>query len=158
MKINKKKNLTALLITLILCSLCYYHYHKNRPFRCDAQLVSHIEQNGVLIDISLNASMVFFFKDKGIVSFKGSVTQDGKNYHVSRSFLLTTTPLELNGFNKTIVTSEEIRGLDNLPAGLWNKYILTSSEIYTQKTAVNKNGFVFQDLSSPYFVCVSTDN
>ncbi|CAI1017939.1 Uncharacterised protein [Serratia proteamaculans] len=153
-----KTTLTMLLITLVLCSLLYYHYKKNRPFRCDAQLVSHIEQDGGKIDLNLNANMIFTLHNESVVSFNGSVTQDGQEYRVSRRIFFTITTSELNGVDKTKITREQISKFDKLPAGLWQQYIFQGVEFYTQMIAVNNNGLLLQDLSNPFFVCVRSDN
>lgn len=150
--------LVLLLFVLALCSLFYYHYQQTQPFRCDVQLVSHIEQEGSKIDMNLNANIIFTLQDESVISFNGSVTQDGREYLVSRRFFFTTTPSELNGVKKTNITREQISKYDKLPAGLWQQYIFQGKEFYTQMTAVNNNGFLLQDLSNPLFVCARSEN
>jgi hypothetical protein len=150
--------LAPLLITLILCGFFYYNYQQTQPFRCDTQLVSHIERDGSKIDLNLNADIIFTLHHESVISFNGSVTQDGHEYIVSRRFFFTTTPSELNGVKKTKITREQISKYDKLPAGVWQQYIFQGREFYTQMTAVNNNGFLLQDLSNPLFVCARSES
>ncbi len=78
--------LAPLLITLFLCGFFYYNYQQTQPFRCDTQLVSHIERDGSKIDLNLNADIIFTLHHESVISFNGSVTQDGHEYIVSRRF------------------------------------------------------------------------
>ena len=102
--------------------------------------------------------MIFTLHNESVLSFTGSVTQGGREYLVSRRLFFTTTPSELNGVDKTKITREQISKSDELPEGLWQQYIFQGTEFYTQMIAVNKNGFLLQDLSNPFFVCVRADN
>lgn len=102
--------------------------------------------------------MIFTLDHESVISFNGSVTQDGREYLVSRRLFFTTNPSELNGVDKTKITREQISKFDKLPVGLWQQYIFQGTEFYTQMVAVNKNGFLLQDLSNPFFVCVRTDS
>ncbi|ATM74939.1 hypothetical protein [Serratia fonticola] len=150
--------LAPLLITLFLCGFFYYNYQQTQPFRCDTQLVSHIERDGSKIDLNLNADIIFTLHHESVISFNGSVTQDGHEYIVSRRFFFTTTPSELSDVKKTKITREQISKYDKLPAGVWQQYIFQGREFYTQMTAVNNNGFLLQDLSNPLFVCARSES
>lgn len=150
--------LALLLIALVLCSLFYYHYQKTRPFRCDVQLISHIEQSGGKIDLNLNANIIFTSQTESVVSFNGSVKQDGREYLVSRRLFFTTTPSELDGVDKMKITREQVSKFDKLPAGVWQQYIFQGTEFYTQMIAVNNNGVLLQDLSNPFFICARSEN
>lgn len=150
--------LAPLLITLFLCGFFYYNHQQTQPFRCDTQLVSHIERDGSKIDLNLNADIIFTLHHESVISFNGSVTQDGHEYIVSRRFFFTTTPSELSDVKKTKITREQISKYDKLPAGVWQQYIFQGREFYTQMTAVNNNGFLLQDLSNPLFVCARSES
>jgi hypothetical protein len=150
--------LAPLLITLVLCSLFYYHYQKTRPFRCDAQLVSHIEYDGSKVDSNLNTNIIFTLHNGGIVSFTGSVKQDDREYLVSRRLFFSITSSEIDGINKTNITHEEISPNDQLPEGVWKRYIIPRTTFYTQMTAVNHNGVLLQALSNPFFVCTRLED
>ncbi|MBL5859488.1 hypothetical protein JBO49_02535 [Serratia fonticola] len=150
--------LALLLIVLVLCSLFYYNHQQTQPFRCDTQIVSHTERDDGKIDINLNTNIIFTLHHESVISFNGSVTQDGREYLVSRRFFFTTTPTELNGVKKTIITREQISKYDKLPAGIWQEYIFQGREFYIQMTAVNNNGFLLQDLSHPLFICARSEN
>ncbi|MBC3211571.1 hypothetical protein [Serratia fonticola] len=153
-----KTILTSLVIAIILCGFIYYNHQQKQPFRCDSQLVSHIEQDGSKVDLNLNANMIFTLHHESVVSFNGSVTQDGREYLVSRRIFFTTSPSELDGVKKTKITREQISKYDKLPAGIWQQYIFQGTEFYTQMTEVNNHGFLLQDLSNPLFICARLEN
>lgn len=153
-----KTILTSLVIAIILCGFIYYNHQQTQPFRCDSQLVSHIEQDGSKVDLNLNANMIFTLHHESVVSFNGSVTQDGREYLVSRRIFFTTSPSELDGVKKTKITREQISKYDKLPAGIWQQYIFQGTEFYTQMTEVNNHGFLLQDLSNPLFICARSEN
>ncbi|CAI0779334.1 TPA: hypothetical protein ACSTJ0_000250 [Serratia fonticola] len=153
--------LTPLLIAFIVSGLFYYHHHQIRPFRCDAQSISHIEQGEDKVDLNLNVNIIFTLHNEGVLSFTGSVKHAGREYLVNRELFFTSTPSELEGTNKTKITREEINKNDELPLGLWQQYILSKvqgTEFYTNLTAVNHNGMLLQELSNPLFVCVRSEN
>lgn len=150
--------LALLLIVLVLCSLFYYNHQQQQPFRCDVQLLSYIEQDGSKIGMNLNANIIFTLHHEGILSFTGSVKKDGHEYIVVRRLFFTTTPSELDGTNKMKITREEISPSDQLPEGVWKRYIIQGTVFYTQMTAVNNNGLLLQGLSNPFFVCARSEN
>lgn len=153
-----KITLIILLITLVLCSLFYYQHQKKRPFRCDTQFISHIEHNGSKLDLNLNANIIFTLRNEGILSFTGSVTQDGHEYLAVRRLFFTTTPSELDGIDITKITREEISPNNQLPEEVWKRYVIQGTVFYTQMTVVNNNGFLLQDLSNPFFICARSGN
>ncbi|QXN62772.1 hypothetical protein [Serratia fonticola] len=150
--------LASLFIVFLLCVFFYYNYQQTQPFRCDTQLVLHVERDSGKIDLNLNANIIFNLHHESVVSFNGSVTQDGREYLVSRRIFFTTSPSELDGVKKTNITREQISKYDKLPAGIWQQYIFQGTEFYTQMTAVNNHGFLLQDLSNPLFICAQSEN
>lgn len=156
-----KTILAPLVIAFFLCSFFYYHYQQTRPFRCDTQLISHIEQGEDKVDLNLNVNIIFTLHNEGVLSFTGSVKHDNREYRVNRELFFTTKPSELEGTNKTKITREEINKNDELPLGIWQQYILSKvqgAEIYTNLTAVNHNGMLLQELSNPLFVCARSES
>ncbi|MBL5824963.1 hypothetical protein [Serratia fonticola] len=153
-----KITLMILLITLVLCSLFYYQHQKKLPFRCDTQFISHIEHNGSKLDLNLNANIIFTLRNEGILSFTGSVKQDGHEYLVVRRLFFTTTPSELDGIDRTKITREEISPNNQLPEEVWKRYVIQGTLFYTQMTPVNSNGVLLQDLSNPFFICARSES
>jgi hypothetical protein len=157
-KMKSKITYAMLLITLFLCGLAYYNNQKTQPFRCDSQLVSHIELDGSKVDLNLNTIMILTLHGESVITFNGSITRDTHEYRVSRSIFFRTAKSELNGINQTKITREQIGELDTLTPGLWQQYILQGTEFYVQMKNVNNKGFLLQDLSNPYFVCAFVNN
>jgi|SRR5471030_957403 len=155
-----KKIIISLLCIAILCSYLFYRYHSKHSFRCDAQLISHIEQSNSKIEVNLHANIIFMLHDEGSLLLIGSVTKDGKKYLVNRTLFFTIRPSELRGINKTVITREEINKSNEIPEEVWLKYIspeVSGVEFYSEMNEVNKNGMLLEMLSNPLFVCARVE-
>ncbi|WP_454889132.1 hypothetical protein [Serratia quinivorans] len=156
-----KKITTLVFILFFLCGFFYYHYQINHNFRCDTQLISHIEQDGIKIHLNINTNIVFTLHNEGTFYFTGSLKVGNQEYIVSRATFITTKQAELSSMKKTTITREEINNNDTVPEGLWQRYILPrtiGTAFYTKMTSVNSNGVLFQGLSNPFFVCAREEN
>lgn len=156
-----KKIIVSSLCIIALCSYIFYRHHDKIPFRCDAQLISHIEQSNSKLELNMHANIVFMLNNEGTLSLAGSVKHDGKEYLVSRTVLFTTHSSGLSNMNKTIITHENVNKSDEVPQEVWLKYILPAApgaEFYSEMKEMNKNGMLLQMLSNPLFVCVRVEN
>lgn len=156
-----KKIIVSSLCIIILCSYIFYRYHDKKPFRCDAQLISHIEQNNSKLELNIHANVIFMLNKEGALSLAGSVKHDGKEYLVSRTVFFTTHSSGLSNINKTTITHENVNKSDEVPQEVWLKYILPAAlgaEFYSEMYKMNKNGMLVQMLSNPLFVCVRVEN
>ncbi|WP_260514005.1 hypothetical protein [Serratia fonticola] len=159
-----KKISFALLAFIFICGFLYYRYHFNapskQPFRCDAQLISHIERNNKDIYINLFASIIFTIRGEGLLEMTGTYKQDNQQHLVNRKVIFTHKHSELNNMKKTTIMREVVDPSDNVPQESWQQYILPNLpgvEFYTELKEMNKNAVFFQGLSNPFFVCVLSE-
>lgn len=159
-----KKKLFALLVTIFICGYIYYHLdfnvHGKKPFRCDSQVISHIERNEKNIDINLYISAIFTIRGEGLLEVTGTYKQDNQQYLVNRKVIFTHKNSELNNMKKTTITREIVTSVDNVPNDSWRRYILPDIpgiEFYTELKRMNKNAMLFQGLSNPFFLCVISE-
>ncbi|CAI1113452.1 TPA: hypothetical protein ACSTLY_002578 [Serratia fonticola] len=159
-----KKIIFALLAIILICSYLFYRHHftvpSKQPFRCDAQLISHIERHNKNIDINLFSSIIFTIRGEGLLEMTGTYTQDNQQYLVNRKVFFTHKHSELNGMKKTTISREVVTPSDNVPEESWQQYILPDLpgvEFYTELKEMNKNAVFFQGLSNPFFVCVLSE-
>lgn len=156
-----KKIITLIFVIFFLCGFFYYHYKINHNFRCDTQLISHIEQDGIKVYLNTNTNIIFTLHNGGTLFFTGSLKVGDQEYLVSRATFIITKQAELSGLNKTTITREEIDNNDTVPEELWQRYILPraiGTTFYTKMTSVKSNGELFQGLSNPFFVCAREEN
>ncbi|MDA8480902.1 hypothetical protein NNO04_19655, partial [Citrobacter sp. Awk 4] len=153
--------IALIIIVLFLCGLLYYHHQAFKPFRCDAQVISHIEQDGIKIDLNVNTNIIITLHDEATFYFAGSLKVDEHEYIVNRTEFVKLNRSELNGIKKTKITHSEINKNDTLPEEIWVRHILPrapGTEFYTKIASVNSNGVLFQVLSNPLLICVRNDN
>lgn len=156
-----KKIIISLLCIIVLSSYFFYRYYDKKSFRCDAQLVSHIEQSNSKVELNLHANIIFMLHNEDALSLIGSVKHDGKEYLVNRTVFFIAHPSELSNMNKTTVTHEDINKSDEVPQEVWLRYILPEvpgTEFYSEMKKMNKNGMLVQTLSNPLFVCARVEN
>ncbi|MHA7845101.1 FidL-like protein [Serratia sp. D1N4] len=156
-----KKIITSLLCIVALCGYFYYHYYGKSSLRCDAQSIAHIEQDNTEIELNLHNNIIVTLPDEGFISMVGSVKQDDKEYLVSRTLHFTIKSSGLKNNHRLEIIREEIDKRDELPEGLWLKYIFPKStgvEFYSEARKLNKNAILFQSLSNPQLVCVLVEN
>lgn len=160
-QVGVKMNKTiSLLLIFFACSYLYYHYRNDKPFRCDAELISKIELDNSNVEINVYASNVISWSDENSISLTGSIKVDDKEYIVSRMVFFTLQKSKLDGLYKTKIISEEKIKNDNVPDSLWQKYFLsTPIDIYFNSEIIklNKNAIFLKELSNPIFVCTKIE-
>lgn len=148
-------------MVILICGYLYYHYKSEEVFRCDGQLLSHIELDNSKIETNLHGTIVFTLNNNMIFEVSGSFNQDNQQYIVNRKMFFTIKPSLLDGMNKTIITHEVTNPLDQVPVELWRRYILPATlgeEFYTEIVKLNKNAVLLQGFSNPLLVCVRSEN
>lgn len=155
-----KKIITPLIFIIFLCGYLYYHYHSKKPFRCDSQIIAHIDHGNGNVEINLYAYIIVSFRSEGVITLSGTLRQEEKEYLVNRVIYFTTQKSELDGVNKTTMTREEKGTNDEVPELIWHKYVPIRSiglEFNSELKALNKNAIFIQELSNPLFVCTKID-
>lgn len=156
-----KKIAFFLLTVIFICGYLYYHYKKETAFRCDTQLLTHIEIDNNKIETNLYITIAFTLDNNIFFEVSGSLKQGNQQYIVNRKIFFTTKPSLLNGMKKTIITHEVINQLDQVPEELWRRYFLPASpgvEFYAERIKLNKNAVLLQGFSNPLLVCVRSEN
>lgn len=146
---------------ILICGYLYYHYKNETAFRCDTQLLSHIELDNTKIETNLHTTIVFTSYNNVLFEVSGSFKKDQQQYRVSRKIFFTIKPSLLNGMKKTILTHKVVNQLDQVPDELWQRYFLPASpgvEFYTEIVKLNKNAVLLQGFSNPLLVCVRSEN
>lgn len=156
-----KKIIAMLVFVIAYCGYFYYQHHSKKPFRCDTQLLTHIEDGNSKIELNLHINNIYTFHNEWSSSITGSVTQDGKEYLVSRTLFFTAKISELNNMYTTRITQEDIDKRDNLPKELWLQYMFpkaSGGEFYSELKEMNKNAVLIQSLSNPFYICVRAED
>ncbi len=151
----------SLLFIVALCGYFFYKNYSSKPFRCDAHLISLIEQDVNHVEVNLYESIIFTLPIEGMVSMTGTVKQNDKNYLVSRTLFFTIKKSGLKNNYKVEISREDVDKRDELPEDLWLKYIFPKSigvEYYSEVRELNKNAILLQSLSNPQLVCVRIEN
>lgn len=152
-----KKIMFFVLTIIFICGYLYYYYKNEPVFRCETQLLSHIELDNKKIETNLHATIIFTLYNNIFFEVTGSFKQNNQQYMVNRKIIFTIKPSLLSGMNKTIITHEAINPLDQVPKELWQRYILPAApgdEFYTEIVKLNNNAVLLQGFSNPLLVCV----
>lgn len=156
-----KKIMFFVLTLIFACGYLYYHYKNETVFRCETQLLSHIELDNKKTEANLHATIIFTLYNNIFFEVTGSFKQDNQKYMVNRKIIFTIKPSLLNGMNKTIITHEVVNPLDQVPEKQWQRYILPATlgeEFYTEIVKLNKNAVLLQGFSNPLLVCVRSES
>jgi hypothetical protein len=151
----------SLIFIVALGGSLYHYLYSDKSFRCDAHLISLIEQDVNHVDLNLYESIIFTLPIEGMVSMTGTVKQNDKDYIVSRTLFFTLKKSGLKNNYKVEIIREDVDKRDDLPEGLWLRYIFTKSkgvEYYSEVRDLNKNAILLQSLSNPQLVCVRIEN
>ncbi len=83
-----KKIIISILCITFICGYIFYRYHSKHSFRCEAQLISHIEQSNSNIEANLHADIILMIHNEGSISITGSVKQDDKKIPCEQNNIL----------------------------------------------------------------------
>lgn len=123
----KKVNAIAILLACIALAYLFWNkYDDNRvTFTCVGGFSTEVQHDRMLLKNVSDITISFFNNNKIFMAVDGSVTQDGKRYHMSRELWFRYETVDLaKGIVRANLIEIKRTGADNIEGDWVNHYIL----------------------------------
>lgn len=158
-----KKNI--LIVTFTIIFLCFavvmiylnYYYNRGINFMCSGDYIARRSfSDGLRMELNVKITAILDDKGKGVLLQQGQLFNGGNRYIIDREIHMSHNKLVDNGFHAVQIQNMTKRKSDNVPAFEGSRFPIlgeTEHTMYVNITSINGKAYLFNELSSPYFLC-----
>lgn len=157
----KKRILIAtIIISGIVAAMtaCLNHYYnRSIGFMCSGDYTSRkSNDNGIITELNVKMMVILNDDGNGVLLQQGEVLNGKDTYIIDREITLTYNELAGRGFHAEQIKHMIRRKADNTPRSVAINFPILGeiqNTMYVNITSVNRQAYLFNELSVPYFLC-----